>query len=154
MFRYTKRQIILHWIVTLLIAAQYLFADGIEHAFEQWMETGQKDMAAGMPHAIPGLLILIFAIWRLSIRRTAPAAPQGDALRDKIAKLTHWGLYALMLLMPISGMAAWMGGIAPAAAMHNLGKLILLALIALHVIGALYHQFVLRDGLLSRMSPH
>jgi len=28
---------------------------------------------------------------------------------------------------------------------------VLLALVALHVVGALYHQFVLRDGTLARM---
>ncbi len=30
-------------------------------------------------------------------------------------------------------------------------KLLLLALVALHVVGALYHQFVLRDETLARM---
>ena len=30
-------------------------------------------------------------------------------------------------------------------------KIVLLALIALHVVGALYHQFVLSDGTLARM---
>jgi cytochrome b561 len=30
-------------------------------------------------------------------------------------------------------------------------KIALLVLVALHVVGALYHQFVLRDGTLARM---
>ena len=33
----------------------------------------------------------------------------------------------------------------------GLMKIILLALVALHVVGALYHQFVLHDGTLARM---
>ncbi len=34
---------------------------------------------------------------------------------------------------------------------HNVMKILLLALVALHVVAAQYHQFVLRDGTLARM---
>ena len=30
-------------------------------------------------------------------------------------------------------------------------KIVLLVLVALHVVGALYHHFVLKDGLINRM---
>ena len=56
-----------------------------------------------------------------------------------------------MILMPLSGSVAWFGGVEVAAQGHNVLKIVLLALVALHVIGALYHQFILRDGTLARM---
>ena len=46
---------------------------------------------------------------------------------------------------------AWFGGVDLAAQGHNVLKIVLLALVALHVLGALYHQFVLKDGLINRM---
>ena len=46
---------------------------------------------------------------------------------------------------------AWFGGVALAAQGHNILKIALLALIALHVVGAVYHHFVLQDGLINRM---
>jgi cytochrome b561 len=56
-----------------------------------------------------------------------------------------------MILMPVSGSVAWFGGVEAAAQGHNILKIALLALIALHVAGALWHQFVLKDGLIARM---
>lgn len=72
-------------------------------------------------------------------------------MQGMLAKLTHVGLYALMILMPLSGAVAWFGGVETAAQGHNVLRIVLLALVALHVVGALYHQFVLRDGTLARM---
>jgi cytochrome b561 len=74
-----------------------------------------------------------------------------SVVQRALAKGTHVGLYALMILMPISGSVAWFGGIDAAAQGHNILKVALLALIALHVAGALWHQFVLKDGLIARM---
>ena len=39
----------------------------------------------------------------------------------------------------------------PPRAPHGIGARVLLALVALHTLAALYHQFVLKDGLLGRM---
>lgn len=55
-----------------------------------------------------------------------------------------------MILMPVSGSVARFGGEA-AAQGHDILKVAPLALIALHVAGALWHRFVLKDGLLARM---
>ena len=76
----------------------------------------------------------------------------GDSAAQRaLAKAAHVGLYALMILMPLSGSMAWFGGVDLAAQGHNVLKIVLLALVALHVLGALYHQFVLKDGLINRM---
>ena len=78
-------------------------------------------------------------------------AIEASKVQGILAKLTHVGLYAVMILMPVSGYVAWFGGVEAAAKGHNVLKIVLLALVALHVVGALYHQFVLRDGTLARM---
>ena len=90
----------------------------------------------------------------------ATQAPTGYS-RLQIA--LHWLVFALIAQQYLSKgamSAAWgrmTDGLAVAfdplvlAQGHNVMKIILLALVALHVIGALYHQFILRDGTLARM---
>ena len=41
----------------------------------------------------------------------------------------------------------------PAHALHVFVARVLAGFVALHVVGALYHQFILRDGLFGRMTP-
>jgi cytochrome b561 len=151
---YTRVQIALHWIAALLILQQYVFKDAMSSAWEAFgdgLETAFDPLV--LAHVAGGALILVFALWRLSIRarRGAPVIVGESGLQRALAKGTHVGLYALMILMPVSGSVAWFGGVDAAAQGHNILKVALLALIALHVAGALWHQFVLKDGLLMRM---
>jgi cytochrome b561 len=80
-----------------------------------------------------------------------PAAIESGRVQGLLAKVAHVGLYVLLILMPVCGAVAWFGGVEAAAQGHNVMKVLLLALVVLHVVGALYHQFVLRDGTLARM---
>jgi cytochrome b561 len=151
---YSRGQIALHWIAALLVARQYLFKDGIEAAWSAF----QKGAATGfdplvLAHVAGGGLVLVLALWRLSIRarRGAPGVAGGSRGQRMLAQATHAGLYGLMLLLPLSGAVAWFGGVAAAADAHGVLKTLLLALVALHVLGALYHHFVLKDGVLNRM---
>jgi cytochrome b561 len=151
---YTRVQIALHWIAALLILQQYVFKDAMSAAWEAFgdgLEIAFDPLV--LAHVAGGALVLVFALWRLSIRarRGAPAIVGESGLQRALAKGTHVGLYALMILMPVSGSVAWFGGVDAAAQGHNILKVALLALIALHVAGALWHQFVLKDGLLMRM---
>jgi len=152
---YSKPQIRLHWIVALLIVPQFVLHDGISAA---WRALGQGQVPAFDPlvalHVAGGLLIAALALWRIVLRsrRAAPPLPEGEHPALKLlAKVTHGGLYALLLGLPLSGAAAWFGGVDAAAEAHEVMKALLLALVALHVLGALYHQFVLKDGLMQRM---
>ncbi|MEZ5753217.1 MAG: cytochrome b/b6 domain-containing protein [Paracoccaceae bacterium] len=106
-----------------------------------------------LAHVAGGALVMLLALWRLSIRarRGAPAMVGDIAAQRALAKAAHVGLYALMILMPLSGSMAWFGGVDLAAQGHNVLKIALLALVALHVVGALYHHFVQKDGLINRM---
>lgn len=152
---YSRPQIRLHWIVALLIVPQFVLHDGISAA---WRALGQGQELPFSPlvplHVLGGVLIAALVLWRivLRLRRAAPALPEGGhPALDLVAKLTHAGLYALLLGLPLSGAVAWFGGVHAAGDAHEVMKTLLLALVALHVVGALYHQFVLKDGLMQRM---
>ncbi|MFP7570421.1 cytochrome b [Marivita sp. S2033] len=151
---YSRTQIVLHWVVFALIAQQYLFKDAMSDAWQRLTEGGEAgfDLLV-LAHVAGGALVFLLALWRLGLRSRhgVPAAIESSRVQGVIAKLTHLGLYALMILMPLSGAVAWFGGVDLAAQGHNILKIILLALIALHVVGALYHQFILRDGTMARM---
>ena len=91
------------------------------------------------------------------------------------AHLSHYGLYALLFAMPLTGWlmssahnypVSWFGLVqlpdlvAPDRDLsHDLEDVhetlsnVLLGLAALHVLAALKHQFIDRDGLLLRMLP-
>ena len=60
-------------------------------------------------------------------------------------------LYLLIFVVPLAGMAAWFGGVEAAGEAHELLMNLMMVLVVLHVLGALYHQFVVRDGVLTRM---
>ena len=93
-----------------------------------------------------------------------------------LASFTHGGLYMLILVMTgrrgwaakgYRGWTVWLFGIVPFPALaekgtpwaHTAGDIhdflvyVLLAFIVLHVAGALYHYFFLRDRILQRMLP-
>jgi cytochrome b561 len=95
-------------------------------------------------------------------------------LQQQIAKLNEYGLYGLLLVQPLSGLAMMLSRGRPFTlffwqvpalldraptvsslfrSVHEIGAWGLLALISLHAAAALLHGFVLRDGVLQRMLP-
>jgi cytochrome b561 len=103
---YTRLQIALHWAAALLIVQQYLFKDAIAAAWDattKGLETAFNPLV--LTHVASGALVMLFALWRLSIRarRGAPAMVGDNAAQRALAKAAHVGLYALMILMPLSG---------------------------------------------------
>jgi len=152
---YTRTQIRLHWITVALVALQYILHDTISDAWDSVLdgaEVGFHPLIA--QHVLFGLLVAVLLVWRLALRVThgAPPPPEQEHPALKlVAKATHWVFYALLALMPFSGAMAWFGGFEQAAVNHNILKVALLALIALHVAAALFHQFVLKTGVMLRM---
>lgn len=59
----------------------------------------------------------------------------------------------MIILIPLSGAANWFLGIEAAGEAHEVLTTVLLMLVGLHIAGALYHQFVLRDGTTAWMLP-
>lgn len=152
---YSATQIALHWIVFLLIVAQFVFNEPMSEAWRVVAKGGEKVMSPGvLAHVLGGIAVLLLAVWRLVLRftRGAPDAPAGEAPMLRLAAHgTHMALYLLMILVPLSGMAAWGGGILAAGEAHEVLKTLLMLLVLLHVVAALWHQFGLKDNLMDRM---
>ena len=107
-------------------------------------------------HAYVGISILVLAIVRLCLRfvQGAPDAPDVEppALR-LLAKVTHGLLYLLFFAMPLSGVAAYYGGVEVAGFVHGGPmKLLMWILILAHIAGALVHQFYWKTDVLARMT--
>lgn len=152
---YSRSQIVLHWATAGVILWQFLGNGAISAA---WRDLQQGQEVAFNPlialHVLGGLAILALVVWRLVLRarRGAPAAPEAEPpLLRQAAAATHGALYLLLVGLVVSGGMAWFGGIAAAAGAHEVLKALLLALVALHVLASLWHQFWLRDGLMDRM---
>lgn len=151
---YSRLQITLHWSVLVLIGVQLVTSDAMGSAWSA-VEEGRSPGGSALvwAHVNAGIAVLLVALWRigLRLRRGAPAAPPGPAFVQWAGRLAHLALYGLLILVPLSGMAAWFGGIGPAAEAHEALKNAMLALILLHVAAALYHQVLRKDRLLDRM---
>lgn len=163
---------LLHWIVLALIVAQYLLAESAEA-----MKLEADEAAMMGWHMSVGLTVLLLAFvrvaWRL-LDRPPPPLPM-PAWQRRAASLVHWALYVLLFAMPLTGWItasaegatiSWFGlADLPQLAMpsesiedvfheaHELLFNVLLGLVALHILAALKHQFIDRDGLLWRMLP-
>ena len=152
---YSRAQILLHWIVALLIVPQFLLHDPMKdawRAFRRGEEIAFHPLVAA--HVFAGIAILLLVVWRLTLRarRGAPEPPESEHPALKlVAKATHAGLYLLLVLLTVSGGMAWFGGVEVAGEAHEVMKTLLLALVVLHVAGALFHQFVLKTNLMDRM---
>ena len=170
MRRYHPVIVAIHWIAALMIMmALFLGGPGLEA-----IDNSDPDKIVPLTgHMIWGMVIGVLMLVRLFVKsksQNPPAADAGSDLLNRGAKLAHWGLYILVFAMVGSGLAtafsADLFGIVfggngeplpadfkeySARVAHGvIASLITLLLIA-HVIGFAYHQFIRKDGLISRM---
>lgn len=170
--RLSRFTVIGHWFIALAIIGMLtvgLLMDELPKA--------EKAQVMGL-HKATGTVLLIFLVWRLlrRLRIGLPPAAADVQMPDwqaKVAKIMHWSLLTVVLLMPLSGMTmSLVGGhdislyglftipglaepnkaIAGAAhEVHEIVGFLLIGLIALHIAAGLKHAFVNRDGTLRRM---
>lgn len=152
---YSFTQIRLHWVIAVLILFQLIFGEDMGGAWDAFEEGGVPVMTNWVwAHILVGIAVLALVVWRVALRlsRGAPEAPHNDsALMIKAAEWGHLALYAVMVVVPVTGLVAWYGGVEVVAELHGWAKPIVIVLVAGHVAAALYHQFWLKDGLLLRM---
>jgi len=167
--RYHPALVALHWALAFLIIAALtlgaLVMVNIPNTDPMKFEALRSQMGGGTA-------ILVLMLVRLVIRsRSAHPEPAsaGHRLLDKLAWASHRMFYAMVFAMAGSGivMALQSGAfetvffghgnlpadfwVFPIRSVHYAISRILMALIAVHVVAALYHALVLRDGLLRRM---
>ncbi|ODT76403.1 MAG: hypothetical protein ABS76_31060 [Pelagibacterium sp. SCN 64-44] len=165
--RYGSLTIAIHWLTALLILLLYL--TGLQAAAQTDEMAKIALLRAHIPFGIGVLLLTVLrVVWRLVGDRGLPRPPAGEpALRSFLARAVHVGLYVVVLVTVASGLGmVALSGAMPAIiagaglpnldlvaprAVHGIVPRLMLALLALHVGAALYHQFVLRDRLLARM---
>ena len=153
---YNRTQIILHWVIAALVVFQFVGHDAIVETYEL-INKGQEPSipALARAHVFLGGLTLILAIWRVVLRvtRGAPDLPAEESAALKVvAKVTHIVLYAAIFIMPLSGIGAWFGGQEIAATVHTTFKFVVIISVALHVVGAVYQQHVLKTNIIKRMT--
>lgn len=149
---YTRVQISLHWIMAFLIAGAFLTHESMGDALRQKIESGVSGVGSPTPHTILGMLALIFVLWRIvvRIRNGAPEAHGSPA----VAVAAMWGhrvLYLLMIAVPIGGFTAWVGGYRDVGDLHGLAGKALIIIALGHALMAFWHQWVKRDGTITRM---
>lgn len=147
---YSGLQIGLHWLIAILIVTAWFTGEGAEEAMEVVEEGG----AAGfVPHVAIGLAILALVVVRVLVRlgRGAPAAPgEPGSLSVMAADWGHRLIYLLMIAVPLGGISVFFLGL-DVGEVHGLAANVLMLVVLGHALMALYHQYVLKDGLLRRM---
>jgi cytochrome b561 len=147
---YSGLQIALHWLIAVLILLAWLSAEGAEEAIEAIEKGGT---AGFVPHVAFGLAVLALVVLRLAIRlkRGAPVPPgEPGSLQVSAANWGHGLIYLLMVGVPLGGVSIWFLGM-DNGDVHGLFANVLLVIALGHALMALYHQFVLKDGLIRRM---
>src|ERR1700678_2808038 len=160
----------LHWTTVALIAGMFASA---------WLLLASDREHAAMlliVHRSLGVVTWGVAIvrlgWRFSFAYLPPFPLNMSKVQQRLAKATEYGLYALLLFQPLTGVAqsltrgrhfmlfVWqvpsvMAGDKPLTTLihqiHTLSAWVLLGLIGLHILAALFHRFVLRDEVLQSM---
>lgn len=171
--RYTGVAIGLHWLIGLMIVTSlgvglYMVSLSLSpdklrlYSWHKW---------AGVTIF---MLVLVRSLWRL----THPAPPLPDDVpvwQRKVAEATHYALYALMIVIPLTGwlMSSAKGfqtvyfGVVPIpdllakneglgetlALVHRYLNYTMIGLVIAHIAAALKHHFIDKDDILRRMLP-
>ncbi len=170
--QYDRMLVVLHWV--LAIGLFYQLGLGL------WMEDIPKDppgIRAGWfnLHKSIGICLGFLILWRLGWRVThsVPAPPIGNTdFQNKLSQWAHRALYVCMVVLPVSGFMGSSFSPYPVkffglplpklwepspegkelfSEIHEVSAFIMMIIIILHISAAIWHQWVKRDGLLSRM---
>ncbi|WP_034294396.1 cytochrome b [Herbaspirillum sp. RV1423] len=168
--RYTAPARLLHWTLAILLIGMVglgWYMMSIEDApGSDWYFNLHKSVGL-----LVLLLVLLRAVWRL-LHQPAPLPLATPPWQIIASTVSHWVLYALMLALPLIGAigAAFSKSgliffgtplprlVAPDHdvaelffSMHSFAAWILVILVSLHVLAALKHLLIDRDGVFQRM---
>lgn len=171
MQRYSGVAQALHWITAAALCLLLPFVWVAEN-----FPPGPVRVFWYMAHESMGISVLLLVLMRLTWRwrHRAPKYPSGTGrVSAVLATLTHGLLYAVLLVMPVTGyLMAGNGQDVPffrvvalpgfthderlgmlADSVHVWCQFALYGLIGLHVAATVWHVAVRRDGMLDRMLP-
>lgn len=170
--RYAAPARIMHWVVAVLAIIQFYLG---------WASEQEPDRDASFAvihlHFQLGMAILALMLLRLSwrIAHPAPMTEPGPRWQRLMASTTHFLLYALLFVLPLTGYIIWVWMEAPRSVfalfdvpalftppandetgravawyIHLSSAYTLAALVVLHIAAALWHEFWLSDRLIRR----
>ena len=170
--RYSYTAITLHWLIALLLAFQIALGWALEG------NNSPELFARYQLHKSIGITILLLSLARLAARlfTARPPASEGPAWTRALASTVHGLFYLVMILGPITGwllvstarvqVPTLLYGIIPwphlpvgrswhepAESIHGAMAWLAIGLFALHIAGALRHQWLLGKPELQRMIP-
>ncbi len=167
---YTVVQKLLHWAMAGIIMLDLFIAQ----KFGNSMDIADR-LESRADHSTMGLLVLTLFVIRL-VLRFVYGVPKEDGTSPLwqvwLAKVAHGLLYVLMGLLVASGLLTAMSATSPieifgviditfgrmdgaifdfVRQFHEFFTEVIIALVIIHVVAALYHQFIRRDNLLLKM---
>lgn len=163
----------LHWVTAIIIFGQIPLGFVLDD-----LPVGAIQNLGYDIHRSFGFIVLCLALLRLGVRAALGAPQEYDGLTPferRASWFVHRALYVLVIVTPLLGWAAtsaypatvsvfWLFDL-PAVApqsewlskllfrLHAIAAFGIVALLVLHIGGALMHRVVKRDGVLDRMLP-
>ncbi len=173
---YTVTAKLLHWLVASLVVVQFVLANLAERAEDA--DDLVSELALFANHRSVGITILALIIIRLLWRWRNPPPPLPETVprwQLMASRVSHYSLYGILLVMPISGWlmssagdvsVTWFGlvelpdFVSPNherheffEEIHELLATLLFVIASLHILAALKHGLFDKDGVLQRMLP-
>jgi cytochrome b561 len=170
--KYTSIAIWLHWIVGVAIFAQlalglYMGEIPKDTPDRAWYFNLHKSIGVTL-----AIFILLRIVWRLG-HRPPPLERLIPAWQVMASKISHWLLYLCMIAMPATGLImssyskygvkAWGFKLITGSdnevsrkfwlELHETTADILMVVIAIHVLAALKHLMIEKNGVFQRMMP-
>jgi cytochrome b561 len=170
--RYDGVAIALHWITAILVLTLFSLA----HIWDFFPREAPERSLMQTTHVSLGVVlagVLAFRlVWRIGFSRRVPPANSG--LARLAASGAHGLLYALLIVMVVAGFGkrwvrqhgveffglhipplvtldpAWRPAL---NAIHHWGAWAIITIAGLHAVAALFHHFMIRDRVLTRMLP-
>ncbi len=169
MTQYSNRMVLVHWLTLALLLAAWFLGDSLDEARHEEGAT----ILGYVLHSIVGGAVLLLTVMRLFFRsKDGVPAPMGASVMDKVAKGVQHMMYSVLFVLPVSGVITVLTSDVAKALLANDATLLpkkfsgvfahevheimvtaLILLVAIHVLGALKHQFIAKDGLMDRMLP-
>lgn len=161
-----------HWIVFILLFFMIIFGYFLDDVPKDYQGVAYNI------HKLTGLLILVLMVLRgvWALFNAKPELPRDYPRWQQLAaRASHSLLYLLVIAMPLAG---WIGASAAgrpphlgdwkiifpaipqdktlveaAFNVHGILAIAIIVLVAIHILAALYHHFILQDNVLRRMWP-
>ncbi len=171
--RYGAVAQIFHWATAVLVVAAFVYGPG---GSEQRVYSPARDFDRQL-HETLGVTVLAIALLRMVWRvvDAAPDEPPAPSWMRRSSKTVQATIYVLLLMVPLTAiLGAWLEG-HPLTLLgnvrlnpllgeaHSVGSTIaslhtwlgdaILWVAGVHAVAALFHHFVLRDGVLRSMLP-